>query len=119
MIGLDPAALAAAAADERIFPRLTAAQIARIAEIGRRRPITRGEVLMEAGVRDIPFFVVLSGEIQATQADGAVDVPIATLGASQFSGEANMITGRPALVRAVVNESGEVIEVERDRLLGL
>ena len=50
---------------ERLFPTLTSTQIARIATLGRRRPIARGEVLVEVGDNDVPFFVVVSGEVQA------------------------------------------------------
>ena len=39
--------------------------------------------------------------------------------AGQFSGEANMITGRRALARLRVSEPGEVIELDREQLLAL
>ena len=55
---------------ERLFPTLTAAQIARIAAHGRRRPIARGEVLVEVGDKVVPFFVVVSGEIQVLRPSG-------------------------------------------------
>ena len=113
------AVIEAASTDERIFPRLTAVQIARIVEIGRRRPIVRGDVIVEAGVRNVPFLVVLSGGIQIVQRDGNAETTITVLGPGQFSGEANMITGRPTLVRAVVSEAGEAIEVDRDKILNL
>ena len=40
---------------------LTAPQIARLAAHGRRRSIARGDVLIEVGDKDLPFFVVVSG----------------------------------------------------------
>src|SRR5205807_8951524 len=40
-------------------------------------------------------------------------------GAGHFSGEANMITGRRALARILVTETGEVIELRREDLLSL
>ena len=48
---------------EQIFPTLTPAQIRRIAAQGQTRTMQRGEVLVEQGDRDVPFFVVVSGEI--------------------------------------------------------
>jgi hypothetical protein len=57
---------------ERVFPTLTAAQIARIAAHGRRRAIASGEVLVEVGQRPVPFFVVLSGEMQKPRATRAI-----------------------------------------------
>ena len=104
---------------EKLFPQLTDAQIARIASLGRRRPIARGDVLMDAGDRSLAFFVVLSGEIQALRQSGDGETPIVALRAHQFSGEANVLTGRRAIARLRVSESGEVLELNRDQLLGL
>ena len=39
--------------------------------------------------------------------------------AGQFSGEANMISGRRALARLRVSEPGEVIQLDREQLLAL
>ena len=36
---------------ERVFPTLTSEQVTRLATHGRRRPTTRGEVLVEVGDR--------------------------------------------------------------------
>jgi thioredoxin reductase (NADPH) len=104
---------------ERLFPTLTAAQIAAIAAHGRRRATARGDVLFDEGDRVVPFFVVVGGEIQILRSSGGTETVVATHRAGQFSGEANMITGRPALARARVSEPGEVIELERDELLAL
>ena len=49
---------------EHIFPKLTPAQINRIAARGYMREIHTGEVLVEQGDSDVPFFVVDSGEIE-------------------------------------------------------
>jgi len=104
---------------DKLFPQLTDAHITRIASLGRRRPIARGDVLMDVGDRSLSFFVVLSGEIQALRQSGDGETPIVTLRARQFSGEANVLTGRRAIARLRVSESGEVLELNRDQLLGL
>jgi thioredoxin reductase (NADPH) len=104
---------------ERLFPTLTSTQIARIATLGRRRPIVRGEVLVEVGDNDVPFFVVVSGEVQALRPTGATEILIVAHGPGQFSGEATMITGRRAMGRLRVSEPGEVIQLEREQLLAL
>jgi len=116
---LVPLKPSAASPTERLFPTLTSAQIARIAEHGRRRAVTRGEVLVEVGDKAIAFFVVLSGEIQILRPSGAADALIVAHRAGQFLGEGNMITGRRALVRAYVSESGEVLQLDREDLLAL
>jgi thioredoxin reductase (NADPH) len=104
---------------ERLFPTLTSAQIARIAARGRRRPIARGEVLVEVGDKDVPFFVVVSGEVQALRPSGATEILIVAHGPGQFTGEAIMITGRRAMGRLRASEPGEVIQLEREQLLAL
>ena len=45
-----------------MFPTLTSAQIARIAFHGVTRSVTRGEVLIDGGQLDVPFFVVRAGD---------------------------------------------------------
>ena len=104
---------------DRLFPTLTSAQIARIAPHGRRRAVARGDVLVEVGDANVPFFVVLSGHLQAVRPSEDGETLIVTHGAGQFSGEANMLTGRRAMGRLRVSESGEVLELTRDALLAV
>ena len=79
-----------------MFPTLSAAQIARTASHGVIRRITRDEVLIEAGQTDVPFFVVLTGEIEVIRPSGLGDLLIALVRADQFTGDISMILGRPA-----------------------
>src|SRR5439155_279445 len=91
----------------------------RIAARGRQRPVARGEVLVEVGDHDVPFFVVVSGEVQALRPTGATEILIVAHGPGQFSGEAIMITGRRAMGRLRVSEPGEVIQLGREQLIAL
>lgn len=104
---------------DRMFPTLTPAQIARIAARGRVRPIRRGEVLMEAGDRAVPFFVLTSGEITMVRPFGTREDLVAVHKPGQFTGEVSMLSGRPTLVRGRVTEPGEAIELNREQLLTL
>jgi thioredoxin reductase (NADPH) len=104
---------------DRLFPTLTSQQVSRIAVHGRRRPITRGEVLVEVGDRPVPFFVILSGELQVLRPNEQGEMLLVTHHAGAFSGEANMISGRRSLGRLRVSESGEVIQLDHDQLLTL
>ncbi len=110
---------AAVSRPERVFPTLTPAQIARIAAHGRRRAIESGQVLVEVGDRPVPFFVVLSGELQVLRPTDSAETLIVSHHAGQFSGEGSMISGRRALARVRVSEPGEVIEMDREQLFGL
>src|SRR3954464_304414 len=93
---------------ERLFPTLTLDQISRIAANARRRPVTRGEVLVDVGDRVVPFFAILSGQVQAWRPFAGAEAVNATLRAGQFSGEGALITGRPSMAQLRVSEPGEV-----------
>ena len=114
-----PLALTSASAVERMFPTLTPAQVKRIAVHGQVRPIQAGEVLVEAGARSVPFFVVTAGRVEIVRPSGTTETLVAVHGPGQFTGEVNMLSGRPALVRSRASESGEVIELDREHLLAL
>ena len=102
-----------------MFPTLTPQQVARIAAHGRRRATTRGELLAEVGDKAVPFFVVVAGEVEGLSPGDAGETLIVRLQAGQFSGEANMISGRGAIARLRVSEPGEVLHVDREQLLAL
>jgi thioredoxin reductase (NADPH) len=99
------------------FPTLTAAQIDRIAVHGRHRPIRRGEMLVDAGIPNVHFFVVLSGQIEVVRLANEVESVVTVHGPGHFTGEVNMLSGRPSLVSIRVLEDGEVIDLMRDQLL--
>src|SRR5499427_6895639 len=87
---------------ERLFPKLTPAQLARIAAHGRRRATTRGEMLIDVGDRIVPCFVVVAGEIQVLQVSDGAETLVVNHGPGSFSGEANLISGRPSMARVRV-----------------
>jgi thioredoxin reductase (NADPH) len=104
---------------EQIFPKLTPAQIRRIATHGHMRAILRDEVLVEQGDSDVPFFVVISGEIEVVRQAGSVETIVTVYDAGQFTGEVNTLSGRRTLFRWRVTKSGEVIELDRQHMLAL
>jgi thioredoxin reductase (NADPH) len=104
------------APEQFIFPRLTPAQIARIAAHGIRRPIRTGDVLIEEGSPNVPIFVVTAGRIEVVRFTGTDEYVVAAHGPGQFTGEVNMVSGRRALFRVRVTDPGEVIEVDRAQI---
>jgi thioredoxin reductase (NADPH) len=104
---------------EQIFPTLTPAQIRRIVPHGHMRAMQHGEVLIEQGDRNVPFFVVVSGEVEIVRPSGGVETLITIHGAGQFTGEVNMLSGRPAVVRVRATKPGELIELDRQHMLSL
>jgi thioredoxin reductase (NADPH) len=104
---------------EHIFPTLTPTQINRIAAHGHMRVIQRGEVLIEQGDRNFPFFVVVTGEVEIVRPSDAAETLITIHGPGNFLGEVNALSGRPSLFRARVTKPGELIELDRQHMLTL
>jgi len=101
---------------EGMFPKLTAAQIARLASWGVRRHVAQGETLFDQGSVRRSFFVVLEGAIEIVSPSTTGDTPITIHRHGDFTGELDMLAGRPSLVRARAAEPSEVIEVNPDTL---
>jgi thioredoxin reductase (NADPH) len=103
----------------QMFPCLTAAQLERVVPHGHIRPVQRGEVLVEVGDQLAPYFVIIRGQVEIVRLSDATETLLTVHGPGEFTGEVNRLSGRRSLVRARVAESGEVIEMERDRMLAL
>ncbi|MDB4910771.1 MAG: trxB 1 [Gemmatimonadetes bacterium] len=112
-------ALSTPAVVDSAFPILTPAQIARVAGHGATHSVKPGEVLVAAGVYNSRFFVVVSGEIEVVRTTNDVETLVTVHTAGKFTGEVNMLSGRPSLVTIRVSQAGEVIELDRDHLLEL
>jgi thioredoxin reductase (NADPH) len=104
---------------EQIFPKLTPAQIRRIAARGHMRAMERGEVLYEQGDRATSFFVVVSGELEVVRPSGAVETLVTIHGSGQFTGEVGTLSGRRTLFRVRATKPGKVIELDRQHMLAL
>src|SRR4026208_1624380 len=104
---------------EKIFPKLTPAQIDRIALHGRTRSVQSGEVLLEQGDTSVPFFAVITGEVEIVRPFGAYETLVTVHGYGEFTGEVNMLSGRRSLVRARATKPGKVIELDHQQMLGL
>ncbi|HXO41472.1 MAG TPA: FAD-dependent oxidoreductase [Thermoanaerobaculia bacterium] len=104
---------------DRMFPVLTAAQVARFAAHGTRRPVARGDLLFEAGEGSPHFFVITAGKVEFVRPAGGTETRVAALRAGQFTGEIYLLSGRRTMIRARVTEAGEVIELDREQLLAL
>jgi thioredoxin reductase (NADPH) len=100
----------------RTFPRLSPAQIDRIAALGKRRAMKSGDVIYEVGDRNTAFFVVLEGTLEILRPVAGGEERIVLLGPGEFTGEINMLSGRRSLVRGRVVQDGALVEVDREHL---
>jgi thioredoxin reductase (NADPH) len=116
---IGPMPLTAGVRADHVFPTLTPAQIDRVGQHGRRRAVHPGEVLVEVGRQDVPFFVVTEGQIEIVQPSPTGETVIVVHHPGEFTGESNMLTNRRSLVLARAPRAGEVIELDREQLLSL
>jgi thioredoxin reductase (NADPH) len=104
---------------QQIFPKLDAAQIARVAAFGTKRKVARGDILFDTGDVRTHFFVIVSGTLEVLNFERGVEKTITISEPGEFTGEIDMLSGRRSLVRARMREDGEVIVVDRADLRGL
>jgi len=111
--------LSIAPRDDQLWPTLTPSQIARVAKQGSLRSLQPGEVVLEAGQQEYPFFVVTNGELAVVRASCDGEQLITTYHPGSFSGELNMLAGRRSLATIRATTPSEVIEMPRNLLLAL
>lgn len=104
---------------EKIFPKLIPAQIDRIAAHGHIRSVQPGEVLIEQGDTSVPFFVVITGEVEIVRPFDAYETLVTVHGSGEFTGEVNMLSGRRSFFRARATKPGKVIELDHQQMLTL
>ena len=83
------------------------------------RAVDGGEVLIEQGDSVLPFFVVLSGELETVRPSETAEVLVTVTEPGQFTGEINSLSGRRALFRVRATKAGDVIELDRASMLSL
>ena len=108
-----------ASRSEQIFPTLTSAQIARVAKYGSTRTVHSGEILVDQGDRAVPFFVVISGELEVVRPTGTTETLLLIVRAGQFTGEISTLSGRSAMGRIRVRQDGKIIQLARESFLTL
>ena len=103
-------------ADAEAFPPLTGAQIERIRPLTTPRDLRDGERLWEAGDRNRPLYVIEQGEIVILSGADHV-VTVHTPGA--FTGDVDLLSGRPVVVHAHARGATRVLELPAARLRDL
>ena len=102
------------AREAQTFPTLSVAMMARVARYGSEELFTAGAPIFSRGDRNVDFFVVLEGSIEAFDVDEH-DLPqvFLVLRARQFSGELNLFNEREALINARAGEPTRLLRVKR------
>ncbi len=100
------------AAPEHAFPTLSDEQIEALQAYGRQVSYPKGAAVWKAGDADVCMFVVVRGGIQVV--DGRTQRPIVHHGERNFSGDIDVITGRPSMVSAIADENSELLVMQGD-----
>jgi thioredoxin reductase (NADPH) len=95
-----------------MFPKLTDAQIARVAAYGKKASVARGAMLFQQGKRKVSFFVLVKGALQIVRTADGEETTIVVHTPGEFTGEVNMLAGNTSLVSGRMAEDGEVIELD-------
>src|SRR5271155_5493114 len=97
------------------FPRLSTAELAVLKPLATAHDYADGETIFRAGQADIDLFVVESGQIDILNATDGNRV-IATHEPGQFSGDIDLLTGRPVLVTGTARGQSRVWRVPGSQL---
>jgi thioredoxin reductase (NADPH) len=82
------------------FPRLTEAEIETVQSMAKTCEFADGDIVFKAGQADIDLFIVESGHIEIQNPSNGHQV-IVTHDPGQFSGDIDILTGRPVIVTGV------------------
>jgi thioredoxin reductase (NADPH) len=98
---------------EEIFPILTPEQVGRIAPFAREKTFADGASIWNQGDRNNPMFVVVAGEIAILS---GMDQLVTVHHPGGFSGDVDLLSGRPTVVRAKAQGVTRVLELGQDHL---
>ncbi|MGZ6141191.1 MAG: FAD-dependent oxidoreductase [Myxococcaceae bacterium] len=96
---------------ELLYPKMTPAQLARVASYGTRREVRAGEEVYRQGDEHVPLFVVLTGQLDVVRPDLDGEHLVLTCEPGEFTGEVNLLSGRRSLVTGRMRTDGELLAV--------
>lgn len=104
--------------EEVAFPRLSSAEIDLVRSLATAREYVDGATIFRAGQADVDLFVVETGQIEIRNPmDG--DRVIVVHGPGQFSGDIDLLTGRPVIVTAVARGATRVLSIPNSHIKAL
>lgn len=104
---------------DQMFPKLTDAEMSRLARFGEPKSYKAGEAIGRVGDTGRGLLLVRSGEIEVSEHVAGNRSPIITHGPGNFQGELAQLSGRPMLVDVVALSDTEVIAIPPDRVRAL
>ena len=102
--------------EQTAFPRLSPEQMEELEPFATRRTCQAGETLFKTGESDFKFFIIIEGKVEILETSSGKPRTVTVHGAGEFTGDIDMLTGRPSLVTAVAREKTELFEIDSDEL---
>ena len=87
--------------------------------MGLFRLIEAGETVVEPNTQVLALYVVKSGQLDILKVSEGREEISAVCRPGTFTGELNVLSGRPGLVRIRASKPSELIEIGRDQLTAL
>ncbi len=97
---------------EVAFPKLDAAQLARLMPFGTVRTAAAGEILFDQGDVSRGVFVLIEGNIEIVNPTSEGEVIVTYHEAGEFTGEVDVLSGRRSLVRGRATSPCKLIEIK-------
>ena len=101
---------------ELAFPVLSDRDLNALTTRGKPRAMHEGDVLFTEGDHNVPFFVVLEGEVEIEEFTGGESRQVTVHEAGQFTGDVDVLSGRSALVTARARTGGRLLELDGETL---
>src|SRR4051794_11381227 len=101
--------------EELAFPRLSPAELAVLKPLATAHDYKDGETVFHAGQADIDLFVVESGQIDILNPTEGNRL-LVTHAPGQFSGDIDLLTGRPVIVTGVARGRSRIWRVPGSHL---
>jgi thioredoxin reductase (NADPH) len=99
---------------EAACPKLDKEQMATLAKFAAFKQFKAGETLLAAGEQELKLFIVKTGEVEVREnSSGAV---VTVLGPRQFTGDVDLLAGRPSAVSVIAKTDCDTYEVSADGL---
>jgi len=103
-----------------LFERLEPKQLEDLASRLTTRHLEPGEILFAEGAADATLYVVASGVLELTRADGRTTaLTLGRIGAGEYIGEIGLLTGSPHTATALARTHCVVHQLRRDAIAGL
>jgi len=104
--------------EEVAFPRLTSAELALVEPLATARDYADGETIFRAGQAEIDLYIVESGRIEIQNPTSGHQI-IVVHDPGQFSGDIDLLTGRPVIVTGVARGATRVLCIPHAHLRAL